>query len=193
MAAAAARVGCAVPQVNWVPGRSGLAACRDGQPVLDLGYGLLTDVEDARCTAGHELGHVALGHLETGRQKIVKLLGPASLCLVAVSAAGGALLHSPIAFVWGLVAAIIALRVATAVCKHAQEIAADRFAAELGVPLTPRLARRYEAQRRERSGTALERFGALILRTVLRSHPSWQHRLDLAQAIPPGQPWSEGA
>lgn len=166
------REGLEQPEVEWVDGSGGrVRRTRAGGVRLVLGRGILDDVEDARFTIAHELGHVARGHVErrTTYWTFGLLAGSAGAVLLALAAAGmawrgvdglGLLGFAPVMIV-------IAHRPLVRHLVQPRELEADDFAAEQQCPLSGRLAGRYQAAR-----TSDDR----LLNWAYPTHPPWSVR-----------------
>ncbi len=160
------------PIVTWVD--QGGSQVRPGRRNhLELDRRILIDRNDARFTAAHEFGHIALGHTSAGR--VGRIAGMYVGTLVAamvittwvVIALTGAEWMIPIAFVLGALAWLPLQRQLSLRIKQPMERAADLFAARAGAPLTADLVQRYETERTTTSRA---------LSYVFPLHPSWADR-----------------
>jgi Zn-dependent protease with chaperone function len=170
LAELAHREGRQPPVVRWVEDSfTGQAGRRHGRDMIMLGRRILADPEDARFTAAHEMGHVALGHTSGRRagRVLVVYVGAALAVLAGTTVVVLLGMHAfPVAAL-GLVTWVVLQAVLLKRLKQPQESAADVYATSHGAPLTRRPALQYAARR-----TAAARLLAL----VFPIHPSWLER-----------------
>lgn len=136
-----------------------------------LGRGILDDVEDARFTIAHELGHVARGHVErrTTYWTFGLLAGSAGVVLLVLAVTGVTTRGVDGLALLGFapMTIVIAHRPLVRYLVQPRELEADDFAAKQQCTLSGRLAERYQAAR-----TRDDR----LLNWVYPTHPSWSTR-----------------
>ena len=167
-----AREGLEQPRVEWVDGSGGrVHRTRAGGLRLVLGRGILDDVEDARFTIAHELGHVARGHVErrTTYWTFGLLAGSAGAVLLVLAVTGVTMRGVDGLALLGFapMTIVIAHRPLVRYLVQPRELEADDFAAKQQCQLSGRLAERYQAAR-----TRDDR----LLNWVYPTHPSWSTR-----------------
>ncbi|MDE9366883.1 M48 family metalloprotease [Luteipulveratus sp. YIM 133132] len=156
----AAAAGLPAVAVTWVDGDDGAAYTRDGRHEIVLGRDTLRHPGRLRFTVAHEIGHLALGHTDTALAR----RGAVAYAAEALALTAGLLLVA-------VALPVLALAVPVALLGHLhamlrtrlwpRELAADRYAADAGAPITL-------------AGQPYD--GSRFVHALFPSHPGWDAR-----------------